>query len=149
MVQGIICREAVLQDADAVMQVGDQLFDFPVNHQWFADCINDPRHHLILACYQHQVIGFTSAFHYSHPDKALTMQVTEVAVLKQYRNQGVGCELVLAVKQLASALGCRKMWLLTEADNTQAMHAYQHAGGRRLNTDVAVIEFETNELIRN
>lgn len=147
MTQSIICRDAVLQDADALMQVGDKLFDFPVNRQWLVDCINDPRHHLILACDQQQVVGFTSAFHYSHPDKALTMQVTEVAVLKNYRNQGVGCELVLAVKRLASELHCRKMWLLTEADNIQAMNAYLHAGGHRLNTDVAVIEFETEESV--
>lgn len=43
---------------------------------------------------------------------------------------GIGSALVSEVKDLATAAGCRRLWLITTNDNTQALRFYQKSGFR-------------------
>jgi ribosomal protein S18 acetylase RimI-like enzyme len=45
-----------------------------------------------------------------------------------YENQGVGKELIKAVKQAARQNGCKRLWLITTNDNTHALRFYQKRG---------------------
>ena len=53
----------------------------------------------------------------------------EITVLESLREkQGIGSALVHAVIQGAKNSGCRRVWLVTTNDNTQAMRFYQRFG---------------------
>jgi ribosomal protein S18 acetylase RimI-like enzyme len=45
-----------------------------------------------------------------------------------YESLSIGSELVLAVRQEAERQGCRRVWLITTNDNTNAMRFYQKRG---------------------
>lgn len=47
-----------------------------------------------------------------------------------YESLSIGSELVLAVRQVAEREGCRRIWLITTNDNTNAMRFYQKRGFR-------------------
>ena len=53
----------------------------------------------------------------------------EITVLESLRQkQGVGRALINAVISTSKDAGCRRMWLVTTNDNTQAIHFYQRFG---------------------
>lgn len=51
-----------------------------------------------------------------------------VAIYSGIEKQGVATALIDQVKQKAKKDGCRKMWLMTTNDNTQALRFYQKRG---------------------
>jgi len=42
--------------------------------------------------------------------------------------KGIGSALIDAVKSVAATAGCKRLWLITTNDNTNAMHFYQKRG---------------------
>lgn len=53
-----------------------------------------------------------------------------VTIDSLYESLNIGSELVLAVRQVAERQGCRRIWLITTNDNTNAMRFYQKRGFR-------------------
>lgn len=55
----------------------------------------------------------------------------EIRLLESYRrNIGVGAGLIAAVKEAAKRSGCRRLWVVTTNDNTNAVRFYQKNGFR-------------------
>jgi ribosomal protein S18 acetylase RimI-like enzyme len=53
----------------------------------------------------------------------------EIVTLNSWsEGRGVGTALIEAVKQAASQIGCRRLWLITTNDNTHALRFYQKRG---------------------
>ncbi len=51
-----------------------------------------------------------------------------VILVAEVRRQGIGTRLIQAVRMLAAAAGCRRLWLVTTNDNLPAMACYRKAG---------------------
>lgn len=51
-----------------------------------------------------------------------------VALYSAVGNQGIATQLISRVKEGAKAKGCRRVWLMTTNDNTQALRFYQKRG---------------------
>ena len=62
---------ATLDDLPAMIEVGDLLFDYSIKPDRASEFLNDPRHHLILAYDETDIVGMASGFHYIHPDRIL------------------------------------------------------------------------------
>lgn len=55
----------------------------------------------------------------------------EIVSLNSFREgRGVGSTLVAAVREAATELGCKRLWLITTNDNTAALRFYQKLGFR-------------------
>ena len=117
-------------DADLLDRIAPDVFDAPVDPDLLAEFVSDPRHHLIVAVRDDEVIGFASAVHYVDPDKPAELWVNEVAVAPAHRRRGIGRRLVAALFEHGRSLGCREAWLGTEHDNVAARRLYAAAGGR-------------------
>jgi len=53
----------------------------------------------------------------------------EVVVIEAIRPfQGIGTQLITAVRQIAQAAGCHRLWLITTNDNLPALRFYQRRG---------------------
>ena len=137
----ILYKSADITDLPAMIEAGDELFDYPIKENRAMEFLADKRHHLILAFDGTKLVGMASAFDYVHPDKDTTLFMNEASVLDEYQGQGIGTELIRRLKTLASDKGIKDIWIATEKSNIAARKAYQKAGGVEDDEPVVLIEF--------
>ena len=122
-------RRLTPADASVLERVADQMFDEPVNAAWAREFLADARHHLVVAVAGDTVVGFASAVHYVHPDKAPQLWINEVGVAPAYHRRGIGRALLATLVDHGRSLGCSEAWVLTEEDNEPARGLYSALGG--------------------
>ncbi len=138
-------RHATLDDLDAMIKVGDELFDHPVKPERTIEFLADPRHHLILAFDGDDVVGMASAFHYVHPDKDPALFINEVGVIESHHNNKIGRNMVTAMVEHGKSLGCTESWVATETWNPRARACYVAAGGAQDDDEAVVFIFDTSD----
>jgi aminoglycoside 6'-N-acetyltransferase I len=133
-----------------VLRVGDEAllanvapgtFDHPVDPRLAAEFLSDPRHHIAVACAAGQIVGFASAVHYVHPDKAGELWINEVGVAPAHRRRGLAKDLLRTLFDRGRALGCHQAWVLTDRSNEAAMRLYAEVGGIEAPGDTVIQEF--------
>ena len=123
-------------------RVAPGVFDHEVDPTLADAFLRDPRHHLVAAIADDDLVGFVSAVDYWHPDKPRELWINEVGVTRAWRHRGVGTRLLQGTLEHARALGCREAWVLTEPDNAAALALYSKLGGVRSETYVVMFTFE-------
>jgi aminoglycoside 6'-N-acetyltransferase I len=137
----MIVRKLTAEDTNLLLNPAEGLFDYAVQPQLTAEFLNDPRHHLVAAIDGDQVVGFVSAVHYVHPDKATELWINEVAVAPSHRKRGIGRQMLDAMLAHGCTLGCTAAWVLTDCANAPAMRLYASAGGVENPTPAIMFEF--------
>ena len=115
-------------------KVAETVFDHPISQKRLQIFLNDPRHHMAIACRHGVLIGFVSAVDYIHPDKPKELWINEVGVGEAWRRRGVATALMKAMLDHGRAIGCDQAWVLTEPDNAAANALYaslDHLGVKR------------------
>ena len=125
----LVFRALGANDGGLLADVAAGVFDNPVKASLAIEFLNDPRHHLVVAIDAGQVVGFVSAVHYVHPDKAAELFLNEVSVAPTHRSRGIGRQMLQNMLGLARELGCRCAWVLTDRANAPAMRLYAASGG--------------------
>jgi aminoglycoside 6'-N-acetyltransferase I len=129
-------------DAGVLQQVAPDVFDDPIQAARAEEFLTDGRHHLAVAVEDGVVVGFVSAVHYVHPDKARPeLWINEVGVAETHRRRGLGKRLLHAVFDVARRIGCTEAWVLTDRANTAAMRLYSSAGSAEVPTDHVMFTF--------
>ena len=131
-------------DLPLLMNAADGVFDNRVNEKYASEFLADPRHHIVVALSEGVVIGFASAIHYIHPDKAPELWIDEVGVAPTYQNQGAGKAIMNELLSLGKQLGCGTAWVLTDRSNEAANKLYKAAGGQVADGDTVMYEFEVD-----
>jgi aminoglycoside 6'-N-acetyltransferase I len=116
-------------DEAVLGNVASGLFDNPIDPKLAAEFLGDHRHHIAVAIHDGLVVGFASALHYVHPDKAPQLWVNEIAVARQYRRQGLAKAVLRALFEVGRAQRCTVAWVLTDRTNVAAMALYSSVGG--------------------
>ena len=116
-------------DELVLQNVAPDVFDHPVDSHLAAEFLSDRRHHLAVALDQDTVVSFALGVTYIHPDKPLELWINEVAVAAGHRKQGIGKRVLQALCEVARALGCREVWVLTDRSNSVANRLYTSVGG--------------------
>ena len=131
----------ILNTADERMldNVASGVFDKPINHDWTAEFLADPRHHLVVAIEDGQVIGMATAVNYVNPDKPSELWINEVGVALAHQRRGIGRQLMSAMLAHGRALGCKEAWVFTDTGNTAARRLYAAAGGQEDSRDTPVM----------
>ena len=137
----MVVRKLTAEDSSILMNPAEGLFDYAVQPQLAAEFLNDPRHHLVAAIDDSKVVGFVSAVHYVHPDKATELWINEVAVAPAHRERGIGRQMLDTMLAHGRALGCTCAWVLTDCANAPAMRLYASAGGVENPTPAIMFEF--------
>lgn len=138
----IIVKVLDANDADVLGHVAPGVFDDPIQVARAKEFLADERHHLAVALDDGLVVGFVSAVHYVHPDKALPeLWINEVSVASTHRRRGLGRRLLHAVFEVARRIGCTEAWVLTDRANTAAMRLYSAAGSTEAPTDHVMFTF--------
>ena len=137
----LVIRALGANDVGLLADAAAGVFDNPVQASLATEFLNDPRHHLVVAIDAGQVIGFVSAVHYVHPDKAAELFLNEVSVAPTHQSRGVGRQMLQNMLGLGRGLGCRCAWVLTNRANASAMRLYAAAGGVEEPTPSILFEF--------
>ncbi len=116
-------------DAALLERVAEDVFDERVDPQLTAEFLADPRHHIVAALVDGEVVGMATGVHYIHPDKPPALWVNEVGVAPAYQRQGIGKRLMEELFAVGRAHGCSEAWLGTEVENTAARRLYASMGG--------------------
>jgi ribosomal protein S18 acetylase RimI-like enzyme len=121
----------VLQPGDAkiLSNVAAEVFDNPIDPQLTREFLADPRHHIVVAIDNGQVVGFASGVHYVHPDKPPEMWINEVGVAPSHRRRGLAKAVLQSLLQIARERNCSSAWVLTDQTNEAAIALYESAGG--------------------
>jgi aminoglycoside 6'-N-acetyltransferase I len=130
------------QDAGILAHVAPDVFDDPIDIGRADEFLADPRHHLVVAVEDGQVVGFVSAVHYVHPGKSRPeLWINEVSVAATHRRRSLGTRLLRSLFAVARGLGCAEAWVLTDRANTAAMRLYAVAGSTEAPTDQVMFTF--------
>ena len=129
-------------DEGILKNVAADVFDEAVQKNLSVEFLNDPRHHIAVAIEDGMVVGFASAVHYVHPDKAAELWINEAGVAPTHQNKGAGKQLLGALFKLSREIGCREAWVLTNRANTQAMRFYASMGGVESTEDEVMFTFQ-------
>jgi ribosomal protein S18 acetylase RimI-like enzyme len=122
--------------------VAPDVFDDPIDVGRANEFLADPRHHLVVAVDNGQVVGFVSAVHYVHPDKPRPeLWINEVGVAPTHQRRGLGKRLMHSLFAVARGLGCAEAWVGTERANTAAMRLYAAAGSAGAPSDHVMFTF--------
>ena len=136
----MIVRILGRDEATVLERVAAGVFDSPIDPEWTAEFLGDPRHHLAVAIEDGTVVGMASGVHYVHPDKPPELWVNEVGVAPAYQRRGIGRRLVRTLFERARELGCAEAWLGTETTNTAARRLYAAVGGKE--TAMILVSFD-------
>lgn len=118
-------------DEDVLARVRPDVFDHAIDARAAQEFLTDARHHLAVAIDGGEVVGFGSAVHYVHPDRAAPeLWINEIGVASTHQGHGVGKALLHALLDVARDLGCTEAWVGTDRDNAAATHLYASMGGR-------------------
>lgn len=133
------------EDLPVLDAIAPDVLDGPVNREWAAEFLADPRHHLAVAIDSGVVVGMASGVHYIHPDKPPELWVNEVGVSEPHQNRGIGRRLLQALFVRGLAVGCTKAWVGTEPSNTAARRLYQVVGGVEDESPFVLVSFTLAE----
>lgn len=128
-------------DAALLETVAPDVFDEPIDANWSAEFLADPRHHLAVAIDDGVIVGMASAVHYIHPDKPPELWINEVGVAETHRRKGIARQLLQALFERGRGLGCSEAWVLADQSNTTAHRLYESAGGRASPEAAIMFEF--------
>ena len=128
-------------DAALLESVAPDVFDEPIDANWSAEFLADPRHHLAVAIEEGLIVGMASAVHYIHPDKPPDLWINEVGVAETHRRRGLARRLLEALFERGRGLGCSEAWVLADQSNTVAHRLYASAGGRASPEPAIMFEF--------
>ena len=128
-------------DAELLEAVAPDVFDEPIDANWSAEFLADPRHHLAVAIDAGVIVGMASAVHYIHPDKPPELWINEVGVAETHRRRGLARRLLEALFERGRGLGCSEAWVLADQSNDGARRLYESAGGRVAPEPAIMFEF--------
>src|ERR1700674_3779775 len=117
-------------DESVLMNVARDVFDRPIDPSLTREFLHDPRHHIAVSIDDGVVVGFASAVHYVHPDKAPQLWINEVAVAPSHQRRGFGQAMLNLLFDVGRAHRCTVAWVLTDRKNGPAMALYRSLGGR-------------------
>ena len=117
-------------DESVLKNVARGVFDGPIDPRLTREFLRDPRHHIAVSIDDGVVVGFASAVHYVHPDKAPQLWVNEVAVAPSHQRRGLGQAMLRLLFEVGRAHRCAVAWVLTDRRNEPAMALYCSLGGR-------------------
>ena len=111
------------EDADSVAQIENDSFSQPWSRQGFLDALSIPQNIILVAEEDGEILGYECT--YVSFDEG---ELTNIAVKKSARGQGVGAHLVRALQEKALEAGVERIVLEARVTNDTAISLYEKMG---------------------
>lgn len=119
----MIIREMTENDIDGVLAVEREAFSTPWSERLFYDELKNP-HTVYYVCEKNdEILGYGGVWHVLDEG-----QITNIAVKKAYRGQGVGTMLLNKITDYAKAQDLSKIELEVRVSNAAAIALYEKFG---------------------
>lgn len=134
----ILIRGAKESDFPLIEKLALELIEFVENKEGFdlrtvlgnyQSLLKDTNSHILVAEVDGTIVGFinfTTRKTLLHP--GLSALIDELVVHKNYRNRGIGKQLIYAVIETCKRLGCCEVEVTTEFRNSNARKFYKSCG---------------------
>ncbi|MBO4355483.1 MAG: ribosomal protein S18-alanine N-acetyltransferase [Clostridia bacterium] len=106
-----------------VMAIENSSFSLPWSRQSIEYCFSNYPNRVTVALLDGKVVGFAVAM-IMKPE----VEIADLAVLKEYRNRGIGRELMKEIISFAGGIGCTDFFLEVRASNSPAKSVYSSLG---------------------
>jgi ribosomal protein S18 acetylase RimI-like enzyme len=98
--------------------------------KYLEDFLSCDSNYLLVAIVNEEPVGFALAYRLMRIDRKQDMMLFyEILVDENYRQQGVGKELISRLKQICRNNKIVKMWVSTNSSNTAAVELYRSTEG--------------------
>lgn len=91
--------------------------------------INDKNAYGFIAKLDNKILGFAYGYTLQRPDRKKDFYLHAIDIMAEYQGNGYGTGLMNYIKEYIKAIGCRKMFLITNKSNASACKCYEKAGG--------------------
>lgn len=119
----MIIRKMEPKDCKGVFEVEQACFSVPWSFSSFQTIFDYDGNHYLVAEESGKIIGFIGLMAIGEE-----ADITNVAVLSEYRNKGIGASLVEAILTLAKEEKITKIMLEVRSSNEPAIHLYEKYG---------------------
>jgi ribosomal-protein-alanine N-acetyltransferase len=119
----ITIRPATKTDLPDIINIELDSFTDPWPEQLFMESFNDKTGQFLCACAEHGICGYI-VMHYA-ADEA---DINNVCVKKEYRNKGIGRQLIATALDLLTGKSINKIFLEVRPTNTDAIRLYESFG---------------------
>lgn len=116
-------RFMTAEDIPAVYEIERQSFSLPWSEKSFRESLDLPHAIFLVAEDETQILGYCGMYQVFHEG-----DITNIAVLPQYRGMGIGGSLLEAVIACAAERGIVDITLEVRESNIQAIHLYSRFG---------------------
>jgi ribosomal protein S18 acetylase RimI-like enzyme len=135
-------RKLAAGDEAVLAKVAPGVFDEDVRPDLTRRFLATPNYRIFVALDGDFVVGMATGFTHFHPDKDEEFFVNELGVDDDYRQRGIGEQLLRAILAEAKAMGCEDAWLGTEHVNAPALALYRKVlTGDDTEEDMSVFTF--------
>lgn len=126
----VIYKKLTSRDIDAAMEMNTTFRDEFLSRESTLHFLQNPDNWLFVAISDSKIIGFAYGYALDRLDTPNKMlYINEVGIAGGYKQQGIGTNLMTALKQDAKASGIHKIFLYTDQENRGANALYQKTGG--------------------
>jgi [ribosomal protein S18]-alanine N-acetyltransferase len=118
-------------DFDDLYAIEEVCFQPPhrFTRRYLRDLIASPESATWIAEEKGRIIGF-AILEWIQQAKGVNAYVATIEVLPEWRRRGIGAELLRRLEGSANAERAVAIWLHVDAENTDAIHLYEHCGYR-------------------
>ncbi len=111
------------KDLDEVVKIEEESFSEPWSKKAFLEMIEAKYAYYLVAVLDKQIIGSCGLRNIAGEG-----EITNVAVKKEYRNRGVGFEMLCKLLEQAERIGIKEFTLEVRQSNTKAIYVYEKLG---------------------
>lgn len=126
----IIIRLLGPEDASLILNAPDELFDHRPDPDQTRDFLASSDHKIAAALAGRQMVAFASGQKMLHPDKPPAFIINEVGTLETWQRNGLATRVCEVLIEEARTMGCKGIWVATEAVNRPARALYRKLGAR-------------------
>lgn len=136
MTEEIIIAKMTPEDVDAVVNIGletpEVLID-PSNPYYYdkpslANFVSKDYNVALVAKHKGRVVGFEIVYFNQEMGDAY---FADIAIVKEYRDMGIGKRLYEEATKILKELGCRWIWAICEEDNVNMQKFFDKRGFKR------------------
>ncbi len=119
----VVIREMRDEDVPSVAQIEEKTFSMPWSEADFRDMIKQDNMTYVLAEIEGKIIGGAGLRNILGD-----AEITNVAVLNEYRNTGIGYKILTALIEKGKKIGAEAFTLEVRISNKPAIHLYEKLG---------------------
>jgi ribosomal-protein-alanine N-acetyltransferase len=110
-------------DIEAVVMIEEENFSMPWSKTDFEDELKNPKAMYFVAIENGELVGFSGLWNIVNEGN-----ITNIAIKKQYQQQGIGTKLVEEMIERAKEDGINALTLEVRVSNKRAQHVYEKIG---------------------